>query len=159
MWTKTRSAKKRFRHTAILKGFRSGLEEDIYIQLRKARIKHEYEKVKISYIIPSSNHIYTPDFVLENGIIVETKGRWVLEDRKKIALIRRQYPKLDLRMVFNYSKAKIRKGSKTTYASICEKLGIPYADKEIPKEWLTEKPNNKSLKIIEKMRGSNEKKE
>jgi len=152
------NSKKRFRATALIKGFRSGLEEDIYIQLRKARIKHEYEKVKISYIIPSSNHIYTPDFVLENGIIVETKGRWVLEGRKKITLIKRQHPNLDLRMVFNYSKAKIRKGSKTTYASICEKLGIPYSDKEIPTEWLCEKPNNKSLKIIEKMRGSNEKK-
>ena len=48
--------------------------------------------------------------------------------------------------------SKIRKGSKTTYSKICEKLGIPFADKEIPIQWLKEKPNKRSMKIIEKLK-------
>lgn len=144
--------KHRLRQTAILKGYRSGLEEDISKQLRKLKIKFEYESTKLPYLVPSISRIYTPDFILANGIVLETKGRWLLEDRKKIELIKEQYPLLDLRMIFNYSKSKIRKGSKTTYSKICEKLGIPFADKEIPIQWLKEKPNKRSIKIIEKLK-------
>jgi hypothetical protein len=58
-----------------------------------------------------------------------------LEDRKKHLLIREQYPNLDIRFVFTNSKAKINKGSKTTYADWCDKNSFKYADKLIPKEW------------------------
>ena len=152
MWT--RSIRKR----AIIAGYRSGLEEDVQKQLKKARIKNEYESIRIAYFIPQSRHTYTPDFLLWNGIVIETKGRWVLEDRRKLALIKEQYPSLDLRMIFNRSKSKIRKGSKTTYADVCKKLGIPFADKWIPEAWLKEKPKKRSLKIIETMRCKNGKK-
>ena len=150
MWTST-SIRKR----AIIAGYRSGLEEDVQKQLKKAKVKNEYESIRITYFIPRSSHVYTPDFILWNGIVIETKGRWVLEDRRKLALIKEQYPNLDLRMVFNRSKSKIRKGSKTTYADVCKKLGIPFADKWIPEEWMKEKRNLKSIKIIEKMRSEN----
>ena len=53
-------------------GFRSGLEERIAEQLDKLGIEYKYEEVKLKYIKPASEHIYTPDFVLPNGIIVET---------------------------------------------------------------------------------------
>lgn len=152
MWTSS------IRKRAIIAGYRSGLEEDVQKQLKKAKVKNEYESIRITYVIPSSSHVYTPDFLLWNGIVIETKGRWVLEDRRKLALIKEQYPNLDLRMVFNRSKSKIRKGSKTTYADICKKLGIPFADKWIPEEWMKEKRNLKSIKIIEKMRCNNGKK-
>ena len=151
-------AKSRFRQKAIIAGFRSGLEEDVCKQLKKAKIKYGYEQIKFKYLIPASSHFYTPDFVLFNGVVVETKGRWILEDRKKLKLIKEQYPNLDLRIVFNNSRAKIRKGAKTTYAQICERLKIPFADKEIPADWMTEKLNNKSLKIIEKMGHKNDNK-
>lgn len=132
-------------------GYRSGLEQRIQEQLDAAGCKAQYEPFKIPYVIPVSNHNYTPDFVLENGIVIETKGRWVLEDRKKIALLKEQYPNLDLRMVFSNSNSRIRKGAKSRYKDVCEKLEIPYADKEIPDDWLAAKPNRKSLKILEKM--------
>ena len=140
------------RQRALIEGYRSGLEQDISKQLRRASVRYEYERIKFPYIIPASNHTYTPDFVLENGIIIETKGRWVLEDRRNIKLIKEQYPNLDLRMIFTYSRCKIRKGAKTTYGDVCRKLGIPYADKSIPTFWIYEKINKKSIKIIDKLR-------
>jgi len=128
------------RSRAIKAGYRSGLEETIANQLQKKDIPFEYENKAniVKYIIPVSNHTYLPDFKLPNGIIVETKGRFVLADRKKHKLIKEQYPDLDIRFVFSNSNTKISKGSKTTYASWCEKLGIPYADKTIPQSWLDE---------------------
>ena len=59
-----------------------------------------------------------------------------MEDRKKHLLIKKQHPDLDIRIVFQSAKGKIRKGSKTTYADFCDKHGIVWAEKEIPKSWL-----------------------
>lgn len=122
--------------TAKKLGFRSGLEEKVADQLKKSGVRFEYETTKIKYVVPESLHTYTPDFVFPNGLIVETKGRFVVADRKKHLLIQKQHPHLDIRFVFQNSKNKISKGSKTTYADWCDKHGFKYADKEIPDEWL-----------------------
>ena len=119
-------------------GFRSGLEERIAEQLDKAGIEYTYEKLKLNYIKPASKHVYTPDFVLANGIIVETKGRFLLADRQKHVLVKRHNPTLDIRFVFSNSKARISKASTTTYAQWCVKNGFKYADKTIPEEWMNE---------------------
>ena len=124
------------RQAAVKNGYRSGLEEVISNKLAENNIDGEYEKHKIKYIKPATEHTYTPDFKLPNGIFVETKGRFVTEDRKKHVLIRKQHPELDIRFVFQNSKNKIRKGSPTTYADWCNKHGFKYADKVIPQEWL-----------------------
>lgn len=136
---------------AIQAGYRSGLEQRVQDQLKEAGCNAEYEPFKIPYVVPTSNHNYTPDFVLENGIVIETKGRWDLDSRKKHKLLKEQYPDLDLRMVFSNSNGKIRKGSKTRYCDECVKLGLPYADKLIPEAWMAEPANKKSLKIIKKI--------
>jgi len=119
-------------------GFRSGLEEKVGKQLEEAGLKVDYETTKISYIKPETSHTYTPDFVLPNGIVIETKGRFTIEDRKKHLLIKKQHPELDIRFVFSNYKSKIRKGSKTTYAMWCEKNDFKYSNKLIPREWLDE---------------------
>lgn len=131
-------ARRRFtkRQAATKHGYRSGLEETIDTELKKHNIDGEYEKHKVVYTKPITHHEYTPDFKLPNGIFVETKGRFVLEDRKKHILIKEQHPDLDIRFVFQNSKNKIRKGSKTTYADWCLKHGFKYADKTIPEDWL-----------------------
>lgn len=131
-------AKKVFtkRQAAVKHGYRSGLEEDLDATLKVRGIDGQYEQHKISYIQPETHHTYTPDFRLPNGIYIETKGRFVMDDRKKHQLIRQQHPELDIRFIFQNSKNKIRKGSKTTYADWCVKYGFKYADKLIPTEWL-----------------------
>ena len=119
-------------------GFKSGLEETISQQIESQGIKVEYETEKVPYIIPASNHTYSPDFKLPNGIRVETKGRFVAADRKKHLLVKEQNPNMDIRFVFSNSKNKISKKSKTTYGDWCEKNGYKYADKIIPNEWFLE---------------------
>ena len=120
--------------------YRSGLEKTIAAQLRKFRIKFDYEKLVILYTRPAQSSTYTPDFRLANGIIIETKGRFVVSDRKKHLLIRKQYGnKYDIRFVFSNAKAKIYKGSKTTYADWCIKYGFKFFNKTIPIKWIKEK--------------------
>lgn len=102
-------------------------------------VVYEDKDSKIKYIEPAKNRTYTPDFILPNGIIVETKGRFVTADRQKHLLIKAQHPELDIRFVFSNSKSRISKLSATTYAMWCEKNGYLFADKLIPKEWLKER--------------------
>lgn len=126
------------KQAAMKHGYRSGLEERIAEQLDKLGVEYQYEEVKLKYIKPASEHIYTPDFVLPNGIIVETKGRFLMADRQKHILVRKHNPTLDIRFVFSNSNARISKTSRTTYAAWCIKNNFKYADKEIPQEWLNE---------------------
>jgi hypothetical protein len=118
---------------------RSGLEDKISEELKNAKIKAEYEKNRIKYSIPASEHTYTPDFVLPNGIIVEAKGIFDADDRRKHLLVREQHPNLEIRFVFSSPSTKIYPGSKTTVAEWCNKYGYKYATKLIPVEWLNEK--------------------
>ena len=129
-------SKEKARRAALKYGYRSGLEDKVAIQLVKAGQTVRYEKMKIKYQKPAST--YTPDFVLDNGIIIETKGRWLGSDRSKHLLVKAQHPDLDIRFVFTSSKAKLNKGSKTTYGMWCDKNGFKYADQMIPEEWLNE---------------------
>ena len=121
----------------IQAGYMSGLEEDMAKYLKKCKIKFTYEKEKIKWV-DLKIRTYTPDFVLENGIIIETKGRFISVDRRKHKEIKKQFPDLDIRFVFNNSRSKLYKGAKSSYGDWCKKHGFKYADKTIPKEWLKE---------------------
>ena len=130
---------KKQRQLGLKYGFRSGLEEMVADSLTGRNVPFKYEELVVGYTSPPKTHRYTPDFVLPNGIIVETKGRFLPDDRNKHLLVKKQHPELDIRFVFSNSKSKINKRSQTTYATWCEKHGFRYADKDIPDEWLTEK--------------------
>lgn len=116
-------------------GYRSGLEDRISEQLKTLSVPVKYEEFKIKYEV-NEVRTYTPDFELPNGIIIESKGRFVVADRKKHLLVQKQHPDLDIRFVFYNSRGKINKGSKTTYGMWCDKHGFLYADKLIPEEWI-----------------------
>jgi len=129
----------RARRAALKHGYRSGFEHKVSEQLTEQKIEFGYEDTVIEYTIPERKSKYTVDFTLPNGILVETKGRWVAADRKKHLLIKKQQPELDIRLVFQSAKSKISKGSKTTYADYCDKHGIQWAEKQIPESWINEK--------------------
>ncbi len=126
-------------------GFRSGLEVSVARQLDAAGVPYDYEKYVIRYSIPARVARFTPDWVLKNGIVIESKGHWVTSDRQKIRLVKEQHPDLDLRMLFGSSKSTIGRKSSTTYGIYCDRLGIPYADKTVPKVWLKERPCPKRI--------------
>lgn len=119
-------------------GFRSGLEESIAENLTSKGVGFSFEELVIPYVKPEKPAKYTPDFQLDNGIIIESKGRFLTEDRQKHLLVQKQHPEYDIRFVFSNSKTKISKRSKTTYADWCHKHGFLYADKDIPDAWLKE---------------------
>lgn len=129
---------------------RSGLEEVVCQQLDLLGVPYEYESVVVPYIQPVKPRRYTPDILLlSNGIIVETKGRFVTADRQKHKLVREQYPALDLRFVFSNPNTRISKQSQTTYAKWCDSLGFLYAKGSIPVVWTKEPPNRASLAVIQ----------
>ena len=123
----------------VIAGYRSGLEKKVAAQLQAAGVPATYEDKasKVRYVKPASEHTYLPDFVLPNGIIIETKGRFMPEHRKKHLLNKEQHPGLDIRFVFSNPHAPIYKGSKTSYADWCRTYGFKFAAKLIPPGWLT----------------------
>lgn len=125
-------------------GFKSGLEDDIALQLDRAGEPVFYETFKIPYRV-EKDCTYTPDYLLRNGIIVEGKGRFETQDRQKQLLIKKQHPDLDIRFVFSRSSNRIGKASRTTYAMWCQRHGFQYADKVIPEAWLREPINRRAV--------------
>jgi hypothetical protein len=128
------------RALAIKNGYKSGLEDNIADQLKALGKPVNYETRTIKW----DDHMlrsYTPDFNLDNGIIIESKGRFTASDRRKHVEIQKQYPELDIRFVFtnsrSYYSAKTTANRKT-YGDWCDANGFKYADKLIPQEWIDE---------------------
>ena len=120
--------------------FRSKSEENVCHLLVDLNIPIRYEEIKLDYEW-RENKTYTPDFELPNGIILEVKGRFVLEDRKKHLFIRDQYPDLDIRFIFDNPNKKLYKRGRMTYAAWCDKHNFIYCKRSdgIPEEWLNER--------------------
>lgn len=120
--------------------YRSRLEERIAAQLEKAGCPFEYESQRFPYTVPARVARYTPDFILNGRIIVESKGRFrTTAERQKMVLFKEQHPKIDIRLVFMKAALPIYKGSKTTYASWADTHGFPWADGGvIPDLWIEE---------------------
>ena len=137
---------KRFR-AARKKGYRSGLELKIAQSLDQTGVKYTYERLKIEWE-DLAYRTYTPDFVLANNIIIETKGLFTSADRRKHVEIKKQHPELDIRFIFENSRRKLYKGAKNTYAKWCIQKGFLYYDRIIPEDWLTEEPNPAIAKFV-----------
>ena len=133
--------------------YRSGLEKIVAEYLKQNKKNFRYEDLKIEWK-DLRYRTYTPDFILDNGIIVETKGIFDNEDRRKHLAVREQHPELDIRLVFSNARAKLYKGSKTTYAMWCEKNNFLYSHRVIPPDWLEEKGKAVKTKRIKLKVGS-----
>ena len=110
--------------------------------LKKTTTLWGYETKKLAYSIPESNHVYTPDFVLANGIYLEGKGRLTDHaERYKYELVKKQYPNIDLRFVFGNPQKLCGGTTKMTHAQWAESSGFPYCsvkDTEIIMAWANE---------------------
>lgn len=137
--------RQKFKRVQISKGviLKSGLEEVVFTYLKKNKLSFKYEGLKITYFQPEIKKTYTPDFPIKGSFIIETKGAFNSADRKKMKLIKKQNPQLDIRFIFSNSKTKIGKKSLTTYGKWCELNDFPYhciqSTKEtFPNDWLKE---------------------
>lgn len=131
------TSKSRTNH-GLANGYRSGLEDTVAAQLAAAGVSVQYETTAFKYTKPSRSSKYTPDFLLPNGIVIETKGRFLTADRQKHKWVKDQHPHVDIRFVFSRSSTRLSKTSKTTYADWCEQYGFQWADKLVPVKWITE---------------------
>lgn len=107
---------------------RNDFEKKISRQLKKRKIKFEYETERIPYVLKGN---YIPDFIIETElgkIYLECKGFFRIEDRRKLAAVKQQYPNLDLRIVF-YRLNK-------QYIKWAEKHKIRWSVGSIPNDWL-----------------------
>ena len=129
--------------------YRSGLEEKIQTQLAEAKIKAQYEPGRIPYTVAPKT--YTPDFILPNGIVIETKGYFLPADRTKHLAIKAQYPNIDLRFIFQNPKQRLNKTSRTTYEAWCIQHGFIYAAKWIPQTWLDEPPDDTKIAAVQEV--------
>tara|TARA_R100001480_G_scaffold44044_1_gene57192 strand:- start:162 stop:644 length:483 start_codon:yes stop_codon:yes gene_type:complete len=127
--------------------YRSGLESDIAEYLKDKQNQVRYERLKIEWE-DLRYRTYTPDFILDNGIIIETKGIFDTEDRRKHLAIREQHPELDIRFVFSNSKAKLYKGAKSRYFEWCDKHEFKWEHRIIPEAWLKERGKLIKVKLI-----------
>lgn len=136
--------------------YRSGLEDRLVEFLSGIQKEVRYEKLKIEWE-DLRYRTYTPDFLLDNGIIIEAKGQFDSEDRHKHKCVRRQHPELDIRFVFSNSRAKLYKGAKSTYADWCDKNKFKWSHRTIPEEWLNEKGKRRTTKKVVKLKSKKRK--
>lgn len=131
---------------------RSGFEDRIKADLESRGASFKYEAKSFEVVVQRTivkgsctscgsnkfdkRHDYTPDFFLDNGIIVEAKGRFTPDNRRLYAAFVEQYPDEDFRMLFQRDD-RIRKGSDTRYSDWCKAHGIKFhIGKTIPEEWI-----------------------
>lgn len=128
---------RRQRQQAYTSKFRSKFEETVASALKRAGVANSYESMKLNYTRPCT---YTPDFVLDNGIILEVKGFWPASDRTKHLRVREAHPDLDIRFIFQRASNTLSKKSKTTYGDWCDKHGFLWCEKVLPRTWIQHKP-------------------
>lgn len=117
--------------------YRSWLEADVARDLERRGVGFAYESLTIIYTEPAKVRKYTPDFPLDNKVIVEVKGRWTAQDRRKMGEVIEQNPDLDIRLLFAKDNP-ISKKSRTRYSDWCTKRNIQFAiGTTVPEAWVT----------------------
>jgi len=120
-------------------GFRSGYEERIYnnAQGRRQELAYEPSDAILFYTKPAKRARYIPDFVLGNGVLVESKGRLTVTDRQKMLNVKESNPGVDIRFLFQRASNRItRSPNSMTYWQWAEKHGFRwYEGENIPDEW------------------------
>lgn len=128
--------------------YRSGLESKVGAQLNALGVEFKFEADKLVYYkkCRSSScrdcgskevfqkHTYTPDFVIGPSKYIETKGIFSPTDRKKMQLIKEQFPNVTIYLLFQRNNRINEKGEK--YSDWCDQNEYIYAFGEVPKSWV-----------------------
>ena len=113
--------------------YRSKFEATVALSLNKRGLTFAYEGRALPYKIEA---IYTPDFILPNGVIVETKGLFDSDDRRKMVAVKEQHPRLDIRLCFMKADVKLSRAPKSlTYWQWAERHGFLWCEGHIPTTW------------------------
>ena len=121
---------------------RNDFEREVYGELTElygSAVTYEQEKIFYSTLAS-----YLPDFAIRRAgkpvTYIECKGYLRQEDKRKLTNVKRQYPDLDLRIVF-------QKEPYIANQKWCKKHGIPWAIAHIPERWFLDvQPNARKPK-------------
>ncbi|MBW2645217.1 MAG: hypothetical protein JRE23_03375 [Deltaproteobacteria bacterium] len=101
------------------------------------KIDARYENDTFEYSLAETRK-YTPDWTVyrKDGKVVYLEYKGVLDGttRKKMKLMKKQWPILDIRLIFEKAGNKIYKGSKTTYGMWATQHGFKWEDNVMPKD-------------------------
>src|SRR3990167_11475519 len=111
---KTTSDTTRRKKRVVVTRYRSGLEQDVALDLNKKGVVYEYESAVFRYVLPMQYHRYIPDFVLPNAIYVEVKGRLTFFDRRKYLAVKESNPGIGLRFLFQKTGGGVFKITQNT---------------------------------------------
>lgn len=112
----------------MAKSPRNAFEKKIAGQLKKSKYPYKYESMRVPYLLKG---YYLPDFVREDGrILIETKGYFRPEAKRKMLAALKTNPHLDIRLIFYNKKDKDIKWA--------EKNGFKWAVGSVPESWLIE---------------------
>lgn len=101
--------------------------------MNKRGLTFSYEGRALPYKIEA---VYTPDFILPSGVIVETKGLFDSDDRRKMVAVKEQHPHLDIRLCFMKADVKLSRAPKSlTYWQWAERHGFLWCEGHIPTTW------------------------
>jgi hypothetical protein len=113
--------------------YRSKFEAAVAASLNKRGLPFNYEGQALPYKIEA---VYTPDFILPNGVIVETKGLFDSDDRRKMVAVKDQHPHLDIRLCFMKADVKLSRAPRSlTYWQWAERQGFLWCEGHIPTTW------------------------
>jgi Phage endonuclease I len=156
--TQTKTKKRAYRRHSPGKGrFRSLFEKHVADWMYDRKIIYGYETIRLPYFLRERNkvvcpncgpvfghscHIYKPDFdIPKSGAVIECKGKLTSVDRTKLLAIRKEYPELNLYLLFQRNNP-VKKGGTKRYLDWAMEAGIPAAvfkgsndDDSIPSEW------------------------
>jgi hypothetical protein len=127
-------------------GFHSGLERTIAKKLKNRGVAVKYEERDVEYLVPKALDGFVFQFQLENGILIQTIGRSVQEDRKRLRLIKEQHPELDIRLVFTNANSRLSDGGEVTCAMWADSMGFKWAEVSIPDSWIYERKSSLLIK-------------
>ena len=130
---------------------RNGFEFAIYMDLLNRGVEFQYEKHTLPYTTRVvggecalcghktvvKNRKYLPDYTIvrsdDTVLIVEAKGRFPSTDRSKMRDVKKAYPQMDIRILFQKSSKKRMQ----EYSAWADKNGFPHAfGSEVPEHWL-----------------------
>ena len=109
--------------------YRSILEADVGRKLEALSVDAFYEPYFMDYIQPQQRRKYKPDWTVDEDIVLEAKGKFDASDRKKMLLLKEQYPDKIFVLLFGNARTKIGKSVKSkTYADWADKHGFVWID-------------------------------
>lgn len=102
---------------------KSKFERRFYDELLRRNLDFAYEADVLEYTLDLK---YKPDWKVDEGLFLETKGKFDYQERRKLLAVLRANPGKEVRMVFMRNQ-RLGKGSKMTYGEWCDKHNVRWS--------------------------------